>query len=328
MLYALAFSVAGGLVWLLLESAAGAIGSASPQPKTDGLYVALLCLQMGYFVAAAPLVLRARLRCYESVAGQLKEGAAGLEELKERFTGTHKSGLPWAVLPALALTITTQEVQFARFSGWWSSPGWALGELWTVLAAWATWTTALWLIARIIIDVSAIRRLGQDYVVIDLMRIEPLVAFSRYGLQLTGLVVGIIALWAIIAVMLTSFLMPDGIGTSRHIVFFMLVLYLAITLAAFVYPQLGIRRNMHQHKGLAADKITQQLPFVKQGELATGFNPEQYAAMLAVRSHIQTLPDWPIGQHTRLRLVLYLFIPLFSWVAAALVEELVSNFLL
>lgn len=324
---ALLCAAAGNLAWLLLESAATRLGGAAAAPATDGLYVTLLFLQLGYFGAAAPLVHRAGMQCLEGVAQQLDAGATQLPAIRERFAPGRGSGLRRALLPALVLTVALQEVQFARFTDWWASPDWALGELWTVLASWGTWSTALWLIARVIADVTALRRLGEHCVVIDLMRIEPLVAFSRYGLQLTSLVVGIIALWAISAVVLSAVLTPGGTDTSGQIVLFMLVIYLGITLAAFVYPQLGIRRNMRRQKQRVAEQITGQLPVAQHGALDTD-TADQLAALLAVRTHIQSLPDWPIGQHTRIRLALYLFIPLLSWVAAALVEELVSRFLL
>jgi hypothetical protein len=326
-LSALSFSLIGSLLWMLLESSAGALGGASSQPDTDGFYVALLFLQIGYFVASVPLLRRTGLQCLDSLSGQLKDDE-GLQGIVVRFRDRRQSGLYRAVLPALALTLATQEVQFARFSSWWSQPDWALGEVWTVLSAWTTWSLAFWLVARVIVDVNAIRRLGRDHVVIDLMRIEPLIAFSRYGLQLAALIIGIMALWAISASLLTAVFAPESAETSGQIVLLMLVIYLAITMAAFVYPQLGIRRNMRGQKHLVAEQITSQLPYVKNGLLDTGTDADRIASLLAVRSHIQSLPDWPIGQHTRVRLTLYLFIPLLSWVAAALVEEFVSRLLM
>lgn len=322
---ALGCSLAGSLLWLLLESSAKALGAASMQPGTDGLYVALLFLQIGYFLAAAPMVRRAGQQCLESVSALVDNKAGATQGIHERLSGTGKSGLSRALLPALALVLATQEVQFARFSRWWSQPDWALGELWAVLASWATWTIAFWLIARVIVDLNTIRRLGRDCVVIDIMRIEPLVAFSRYGLQLTGLIVGIVALWAISAVVLTAYLSPENPGNSGQIVLLMLALYLSITIAAFIYPQLGIRANMRAKKLLVSEQITCQLPYLQGKAISEDTDLERLASLLAIRSHIQSLPDWPIGQHARVRLALYLLIPLLSWVAAAVVEELVSQ---
>ncbi len=322
----ISFAAGGVLVWLLLEKSADALGAPSSQPRTDGLFVALLFLQIGYFVASVPFLSRAGRQCLESLAGQLREDTPGLRDIRARFGEGRISGLRWAALPGLLLAAASQEIQFARLSSFIDAPRWALGELWTVLAAWVTWSLAFWLIVRVLLDVNAIRRLGRDYVVIDLIRIQPLVAFSRYGLQLAGLIVGIIALWAISAVVLAAFLSPGGPATSNEIVILMFVIYLALTMGAFTYPQLGIRENMSAHKHLAAEQITRQLPHVHEEFPPQQGNAEQLAALLAVRSHIQTLPDWPIGQHTRIRLALYLFIPLLSWVAAAVVEELLSMF--
>lgn len=74
----------------------------------------------------------------------------------------------------------------------------------------------------------------------------------------------------------------------------MLVLYLTITIAAFIYPQSGIRANMRKQKLLVSEQITDQLPCTQGGARSEDTDPEKLAALLATRSHIQSPPDWPI----------------------------------
>ena len=56
-------------------------------------------------------------------------------------------------------------------------------------------------------------------------------------------------------------------------------------------------------------------------------DPQRLAALLSARADIQAVSEWPAGQLTRFRLALYLLVPLLSWSAAALVEELISRLL-
>lgn len=318
----------GSSIWLALESLAVYLGSGSPQARVDGVFVILLSIQAGYFAAAAPLNRSAGQRCLTDLAGILDRTDPQSDLLISRFQASGRiPRVDWTIVAGGLIMMVMQEAQFDRFSLWLAQPDFALGELWTVLVAWFTWTLALSVAIQAILDADAMRRLGRYWVSVDLMRIEQLAAFSRYGLDLAGTVIGLMALWAVCLVLITSFAGNDWMERSNYIGVLMVSLYLSLAMIVFLFPQLGIRERIATEKTRICMQITDLLPSSSGTIFHAEANPERLAALLSSRSQIEALSDWPAGQHTRLKLFLYLLIPLLSWVAAALVEELVSQLL-
>ena len=155
--------------------------------------------------------------------------------------------------------VLLQEAQFQRFSLWFADPNLALGEMWTVFCAWATWTIGLSSVSVLIKHAAAMRRLGRDWIDVDLLRIDQLSAFSRYGLQLAGLVIALMAVWAASVVLVTSFLGNRWGETSNYVGLFMASFYICLTITAFIFPQLGIRDRIREEKSRVCIELTQLL---------------------------------------------------------------------
>ena len=51
------------------------------------------------------------------------------------------------------------------------------------------------------------------------------------------------------------------------------------------------------------------------------------ADLLAYRSYLEEIREWPFDNPTMMRFLLYLMIPIGSWLGGALVERVVSDFL-
>ncbi|GAB5451094.1 MAG: hypothetical protein Hals2KO_14220 [Halioglobus sp.] len=312
-------------LWAVLEGWASLLGAGSASALTDGVFVMLLMLQAGYYLAVAPLLRRAALRCIDDLQPLLLGDSGDLDSMVQRFSSAKLPYLRWTLPLGALITVVLQEIQLQRFSNWIASPSLALGELVTVLAAWLTWGLGLSAATLMITDAAAIRHLGRNAVTIDLMRLERLTAFSRYGLQLSGAVVGLMALWAVSLVLIDAFVGVSWGQTTGYVGLLMVAIYLCLAIAAFVYPQLGVRHHIRHQKERVCHQLTDLLPSSDQAVLAAGSDPERLAALLSSRNQIQAIPEWPAGQHTRVRLVAYLLVPLLSWSAAALVEEAVSR---
>ena len=106
----------------------------------------------------------------------------------------------------------------------------------------------------------------------------------------------------------------------------MALIYVCLSVAVFIYPQLGVRQRIRQEKVRVYLGLTGMLPNSTQAIVQSASNPERLSALLSSRAQVQALPEWPTGagQHARLRLSAFMVIPLLSWVAAALVERLIS----
>jgi len=170
-----------------------------------------------------------------------------------------------------------------------------------------------------------VQRLGRDYVSVDLMRIEQLAVFSRYGLRLSSFVVTLMALWAAGLVIATSALDMNWAEDSEWAGMLLVGIYTTLSITVFVLPQLGVRQRIRSEKGRVYNQLTQMLPNGTQTLQEADSNPERLAALLSSRNQIQALPEWPAGQHTHIRLAMYLMVPLLSWSAAALVEEAIQR---
>ena len=326
-LWGIGFAGIGYLVWLLMERWAVQLGGASPYPTADGVFIVLLSVQAGYFVSVVPLLRRAGRNCAEQLRPLLNYSDPGLSNLIDRFNAPRPLLLPPAIVAGGVLTVVLQELQFSRFSSWFGQPDAALGELWMLLTAWATWSVGLSAIGVVIKDAAAMRRLGHKYVAIDLLRIEELAAFSRFGLHLAGAVIGLMVLWSVSLVLVTSLAGRTMTERSDYVGLLMVIAYICLSVIVFIFPQLGIRKRVRAEKALVCQQLTLMLPVsIESCELAQ-CDHQQMAALLSTRDHIQSISEWPIGQSTRLRLAFYLFVPLFSWSAAALVEELISRLL-
>jgi hypothetical protein len=323
----ISFAVIGSLVWLLLERGAQWQGAASSQAALDGLFVVLLSVQVGYFVSVVPLLRRAARRCVAQLRPLLNYSDPELRTLIDRFSQTRPLVLPSAVVAGGMLALTAQEAQFSRFSNWLSQPELALGELFTVLLSWTAWSVGLTAVGVVIGDVTAMRRLGQKYVVIDLLRVEQLAAFSRYGLHLAGAVIGLMVLWSVILVIVTSLVGNTLTERSGYVGLVMVIIYICLSITVFIFPQLGIRERVRAEKAQVGEQLTLLLPASGQAVELARTDPQYLAALLSARADIQAVSEWPTGQLTRLRLAVYLLVPLLSWSAAALVEELISRLL-
>lgn len=323
----ISFAGIGCLVWLLCERLATQLGAASPQATIDGVFVVLLAVQAGYFISVVPLLRRAGRNGIEQLRPLLNYSDPALHELIDRFSATRPLVLPRAVIAGAILTVVLQEAQFGRFSAWLSQPDVALGELFTVLVAWTTWSLGLSGMGVVVSDVAAMRRVGLKHVVIDLLRVEELAAFSRYGLHLAGGVMGLMVLWSVSLVLVTSVVGNAVTERSGYVGLLMLISYIGLSITVFIFPQLGVRERVRAEKARVSEQLTLLMPAPNETVELAQSDPQRLAALLSTRADIQAISEWPTGQLTRLRLAVYLLVPLLSWSAAALVEELISRLL-
>ena len=321
----ISLALLGSLTWYLLEMLAGALSAGSDTRVLDGVTVLLMTVQVGYFLSVMPLIRQAGRECVADIRPSLHTTNDGCSDIVDRFFAEATALPRWTWVLGAVLIVAMQESQFARFSNWASSPGANLGELWLVLTGWTTWTLAFATIALLVSGVSGIHQLGRDHVAVDLMRIDQLAVFSRYGLRLTGFVVTLMALWAVSLVIATSETALSWADNSIYAGLFMVTLYVLLAITVFLLPQLGIRSRIRSEKGRVSHLLTAMLPSAEQTLTEADANPERLAALLSSRNQIQALPEWPAGQHTHLRLMIYLLVPLLSWSAAALVEEAISR---
>jgi hypothetical protein len=173
---------------------------------------------------------------------------------------------------------------------------------------WAVALPALWRLIRLSLFVY---RLGSELRV-DLGDQRLLGVFTDIGIRhLLIIVVGlsVIPMQAILtgAIHLNDFA-PALIATAP------------VALIVLVLPILGVHRGVVAAKGLELDRMTSLFE-------AADRDSERFLLLSLYRQRVAETSEWPLSAGSASRVVLYVVIPPLAWIAAALVENLVSNLL-
>jgi hypothetical protein len=173
---------------------------------------------------------------------------------------------------------------------------------------WATALPALWRLIRLSLFVH---RLGRE-VHVDLGDQRQLGVFTDIGIRhLLIIVVGlsVIPMQAI----LTSTIELNDFGPA-------LVATVPVALAVLALPVFGIHRGVVVAKHAELDRLAPLLA-------AADPDSERYLLLSLYRREIVDTSEWPLSAGSASRVLFYVVIPPLAWIAAAIVENLVSNLL-
>ena len=279
-------------------------------------------LSTGYTLAAWRWVPRANVR--DLVVGGLLPPAAERMEEAHYVGGTalQVRRSRWAGLAGLVLFFLLVEVPTLLSGG---RPLEAWINLHTFTYMLALGVTFFWVSGRLayfsLANGSPASALGE----IDLLDLRPVRALGRIGLRS--------ALAWVIGLTLGSFVfvfrelqMLDSL-----IVFVpLLVVTLAITLASLLLPLRGVHRRLRDTKERelrAVEAAVRGDPRALEATRLAGRTDLRLADLLAYRELVEGIPNWPFDSAGLRRLLLYLLIPIGSWLGGAVVERMLSAFL-
>ena len=189
----------------------------------------------------------------------------------------------------------------------------------STLGALLVWITMPTVIYMLIQQARMFARLGADQVSVSLLNTRKLIPFARVSISSSLAIIGALALFPLIGVgsgmdLVES--LPGAIATFVPLI------------AIFIIPIWPL------HRRLAALKEQQLATLNKQIEacldVTGGINQnnealEQLAPLLTYRREIAEASSWPIDLGNATRFSLYLVIVPLTWVAAALIENLVDS---
>ena len=168
-------------------------------------------------------------------------------------------------------------------------------------------------------------RIGRHQVRIDLLDLDALAPFARFGLRLSLWLLGA----SIFLVLMAAFVETDPLRASARIPLFVPVWVLAV--GALVVPSWGLHQAIRDAKAEEIERLREAL---RGNRNALDGSPVAHEAanlsiveLLEYRDRITALREWPFDARALRRFGLYLLIPLASWVGAALVERLVDRVL-
>ncbi len=187
----------------------------------------------------------------------------------------------------------------------------ALPYLWVPLVVpllWATILPALWRLIRVSVFV---RRLG-GRVRINLDDPRVLGVFADIGIRhLLVIIVGL-------SVIPMQAILTGQIQTVDFVP--ALVVTVPVALVVLLLPMWGVRAAMTAAKRIELDRLTELANTAEQGS-------DRHMLVSLYRRQIADTPEWPASAGAASRVLFYVVIPPLAWIAAALVQDLVSNVL-
>ena len=190
----------------------------------------------------------------------------------------------------------------------------------TYLVTLLLWLTMTTVIGALIGNAQLFGRLGSR-MRIDLLHCPARLAVAQVAVMSTLSVIG--------AQVLFVFLIFDaGVGWLDILPGFLTTLLPVLIL--FLLPVWPLHRRLQRAKRAELGLINHQLESVRSQQVTLLDDAENLSAvtrLLFYRREIQQAPEWPFDMPALTRLGLYLILPPLTWVAAALIENLVDKLL-
>ncbi len=99
-----------------------------------------------------------------------------------------------------------------------------------------------------------------------------------------------------------------------------LVVTVPVALVVLLLPMWGVRAAVTAAKRIELDRLTELANTAEQGS-------DRHMLVSLYRRQIADTPEWPASAGAASRVLFYVVIPPLAWIAAALVQDLVSNVL-
>jgi hypothetical protein len=253
-----------------------------------------------------PLYVRFALNYSLGVGFSLAVGCAALTSLRQGIDGMdgvdRLSSRGQGLVSAVGFAIATAPAAIA--------PTQMDPLLWSLVAG----NTLFWILIAPLFFVFIralwrLRRLGR-VAEVNLLESRPLAAFGRAAAWIALFGAGNFVVFT-----LTTVVGRSGDAEVPSLVF--QTLFLA---AALYMPLSGARLGIRAAKQTELDRIAAELG-QHAGVLGEVDGPDRVVLLMAYRERIEAVSEWPFGVGTAPRALLYVALPLLSWIAAALVER-------
>jgi hypothetical protein len=152
---------------------------------------------------------------------------------------------------------------------------------------------------------------------IDLLDLTPLAPFAQQGLSNALLLVGALSVYSLMMLETGFMMLMLVVGGSA--------LFLAVL--ALLAPVRGVQKRVRGAKQEELAWIAAHISGLRArlAESQAGTRSGELADMVAYRTLIENIPEWPFTGSTYLRLLVYALIPLASWGVGIVAEELIGR---
>lgn len=328
----LGIMISGSLIviFLVLETAFGrwdalrADGNLSPFARVStgvlrDIRLAIVhCLLIGYLPAAFLHAMRNGRRTVLKLQNALRCTREECVALAELVTLNGRWLLITGLL-GLSLAIVNPYVVPPVPGAPWSPSSWNPEVAWHRILGPTILVFLCWLGYAVVTVSTRLSRLARKLHYIDLLDLSALAPFTRAGLTNSLLLIGALSIASLM-------LIETGFGAT------MLLIggpALVVAVLALISPVRGVHRRIRQAKDAELQRINSAIatnPIASPG-LDIDQRRGELADLVAYRSLIENVPEWPFTTSTYARLILYMFIPVVSWSVGIAAEEIVSRVL-
>jgi hypothetical protein len=305
------------IVLVAIEAALGrfAVFPREPHALSDFRIALALIGLVAYLLGAFPAAVRGAERTLRELAPAFRDPhlavAPGEVTGRRETRALRRLGALGALgflLVPLATNLTPE-----TYLPWLLPPEAILHRLLLVPLGWL----AVRLNALMWIESRRFAALGRDALAIDLLDLRPLAPLARLGLRHTLIGAGQISF------LLIAFLDDDVAPGLPFVLAVGVIGNLVVSAAALWLPLRGVHEAIVREKRAELARSTAQLRARAEGGVREA--PGALADALAWRACVESVPDWPLDVPTLRRFVLYLAIPLGSWLGGAVVDLLVER---
>lgn len=274
------------------------------------------CLLMGYLPAALLCAMRSGRRTVLVLQKVLACTPEECEKLAVTVRLSKHSMVVIGLLAFIVALVTPYIIPPVPLTPW-NPATWSPEVAWHRILGPLTMVWAWWL-AYAIISVSVrMSRIAKSLVTIDLLDLSPLAPFTQQGLTNALLLIGSLSIWSLMMI-------ETGFGQL------MLVIggaTLAGTALALLAPVYGVHQRILQSKEQALSWVNAELTAEQATFLAPQADQEsgRMADLVAYRSMVQSVSDWPFTLSTYARVALYVLLPIVTWGAGLVAEEILGR---
>lgn len=312
--------VASGLITLVVlrEASLGHLAPAAHDPEQMSVYLSVIdALLVGYLLAARVSVARAARATLDTLGDVLDLAPGRRAELREqmgryRRHRFHAAGLAGALCGFLVPLIVHQGMMPGPFavSDW--TPEFAVRRVLAPLVGWAFGTYLL----ATFREATRVSNLSRHLCAVDLFDSDALKPFSRFGLQVA---LGAAGLVSLVALLITE----RGFG---HLVLILVGIAAAAGAAALVLPLRGLRDRIADEKrrelACCRDALRRARDALVDGRTIVTEHG-RISEVVAYRSLVESIDEWPIDTPTIVRASGYLGLPVVSWLSGSVAPETV-----
>ncbi len=276
------------------------------------------CLLVGYLPAALLHLLRHGKRTVARLQGALNCTRYECDRLA-RSIRLSKRGLLVAALVGIAIAFLPPHFVEPVPEAPWDPAQWTAEVAWHRILGPLVGVGLAWLTYAIVVVSLRMSRIAQKLSHIDLLDLSSLSPFAQQGLNNALLLVGTLSISALMMIETGFMALMIFIGTST----------LVLAVLALLAPVRGVQKRVQEAKQRELEWTSVEIARLRDG-LANA-DPDRrsgdLADIVAYRTLVAGVSEWPFTGSTYVRLIIYALIPLASWGLGVVAEEVIGRLL-